>query len=272
MMGAVREYFRELYFRSKLFRVLAAKLIDDKPLPIDYSHLLSFSDMQIGPVQRDEALALFGLTRILRPQTIVEFGFQNGHSALNFLLASGADCHVFSYDIDPWSEDVAQRCLGGFRNFHFIGKSQADFAPSDIDHREIDLCFIDASHDLALNLKTIALIRPHLADMAVIVVHDTGVWQKRFFGENHRAFVDSANGKAVGRWIDEEQYQPCVDERLFLNALLQSYADFSQVHLHSAHTLRNGLTLLQRKNPLVTGSESFETGRVSLDSAATELR
>jgi predicted O-methyltransferase YrrM len=271
-LGSLRERFRELYFRSRVFRLAAAKLIDDKPAPIDYSHLLSYSDVQIGPVQRDEALALYGLTRILRPQTVVEFGFQNGHSALNFLLAAGPDCKVFSYDINPWSKDVAQRCLGRFRNFRFIGKSQADFTPSDIDHREIDLCFIDASHDLALNLKTFELILPSLAGMAAIVIHDTGIWQKRFFRENHRAFVESANGKAVGRWIDDEQYQPCVDERLFVNTLLQIHADFSQIHLHSTRALRNGLTLLQRTSPLPTEPHSAEKCRAPLGSTATELR
>ncbi|MCE0498078.1 MAG: class I SAM-dependent methyltransferase [Methylacidiphilales bacterium] len=251
-MTFLRDYFRELYFRSKLFRHLTPWLIDDRPPPIDYSHLLSFREEQIGPLQRDEALALFGLTRVLHPQTIVEFGFLNGHSALNFLLAAGPDCRVFSYDITERAEEIARRCLGHFKNFRFIKKSQADFSPLDIENRKIDLCFLDASHDLILNLKTFELVRPHLSEMAIIAIHDTGVWHREFLKNHHRAFIATDLGKSLGRWIDKEQFQPVVDERRFVNDLLRNHPDFSQVHLHSANTLRNGLTLLQKEAFLPT--------------------
>ena len=227
----------------------------DERSPIDFSHILSFREERIGPVHRDEALFLFGLTRILRPQTIVEFGFRKGHSALNFLMAADTECQVFSFDIAARSEEIASRCLGHVKNFRFIRKSQSDFLSTDIENRKIDLCFLDASHNLALNLKTFELIRPHLAEMAIIAVHDTGVWHRRFFKDHHRAFIDSDSGKETGRWIDAEQYQPAVTERLFVNALLRNYPDFSQMHLHSAYTLRNGITLLQKEAPLVTEPE-----------------
>ena len=254
-MTSLKETARKLYFRSRLFRHMARLLIRDRRSPIDFSHILSLREKQIGPVHRDEALFLFALTRILRPQTIVEFGFRAGNSALNFLAAADPDCHVFSYDIAVESEEIAQRCLGHMKNFRFIKKSQADFLPSDIESRKIDLCFLDASHDLALNLKTFELIQPHMADRAVLSVHDTGVWHKKFFSDRHRAFIKSDTGKETGQWIDAEQYQPAVTERLFVNALLRNHPNFSQIHLHSAHTLRNGITLLQKEGPLVTGLE-----------------
>jgi predicted O-methyltransferase YrrM len=223
---------------------------------MDFSHVISFRDDQIGTVDRDEALSLVGLTRILCPQTIVEFGFLSGHSALNFMLAARPDCQVFSYDISDNSEEIARRCLRQFSNFRFIRKSQADFSPSDIDYRKIDLCFLDASHDVSLNLKTFDLVRPHLAENGVFAVHDTGVWHRKFFTDGHYAFTGSALGRKTGRWIDAEQYQQAVTERLFVNALLRNHPDFSQIHLHSSYTLRNGITLLQKTAPLVTGAES----------------
>jgi hypothetical protein len=58
-----------------------------------------------------------------------------------------------------------------------------------------------------------------------------------------------------GRWIDEDLYQPCVDERIFVNTLLQSHPDFAQIHLCSDNALRVGLTLLQLSAPLDTGPE-----------------
>ena len=206
-------------------------------------------------MHRDEALFLFGLTRILRPQTIVEFGFSKGHSALNFLVAADPECRVFSYDIDGESEEIARRCLGHMKNFRFIRKSQADFLSTDIENRKIDLCFVDASHNLELNLKTFELIRPHLAEAAIVAVHDTGVWHRRFFKDYHHAWIDSDKGKETGRWIDAERYQQAMSERLFVNALLRNHPDFSQIHLHSAHTLRNGITLLQKGALLITGPE-----------------
>ena len=130
---SLRESFRRLYFRSRFFRHIARWLIRDNRSHLDFSHILSFREVQIGPVYRDEALFLLGLTRILHPQTIVEFGFMTGHSALNFLLAVGPDCQVFSYDISGRAEDIARRCLGHFDNFRFIKKSQAEFLPSDIE-------------------------------------------------------------------------------------------------------------------------------------------
>jgi predicted O-methyltransferase YrrM len=234
---------------------MARWLIPGKRLPMDFSHVISFREDQIGTVDRDEALSLVGLTRILCPQTIVEFGFLAGHSALNFMLAARPDCRVFSYDISDSSEEIARRCLSQFRNFRFIRKSQTDFSPSDIDHRKIDLCFLDASHDLSLNLKTFELVRPHLSETGVFAVHDTGIWHRKFFTDDHHAFTDSVLGRKTGRWIDAERYQQAVTERLFVNTLLRNHPDFSQIHLHTSHTLRNGITLLQKTAPLTTGPE-----------------
>jgi len=81
----------------------------------------------IGPLQRDEALFLNGLIRVLRPQLLVEFGFSTGHSAYNFLQAMDGQGELYSYDIAGLSASVAQEGFAGFPNFHFLAKSQADF-------------------------------------------------------------------------------------------------------------------------------------------------
>jgi predicted O-methyltransferase YrrM len=237
-------------------------LIRDQRSPLDFSHILAVRELQIGPVHRDEAVFLFGLTRILRPRTIVEFGFMNGHSALNFLLAADPECQVFSYDITGNSEGIARRCFSSRRNFSFIRKSQTNFSPDDIGNREIDLCFLDASHDLDLNLKTFELIRPHLSETAIVAVHDTGVWHRRFLKDEHRAFISSNMGR--GRWIDAERYQQAVSERLFVNALLRTCPEYSQVHFHSGYALRNGITLLQKAAPLETDPQSQPVPQRSL--------
>jgi predicted O-methyltransferase YrrM len=247
-----KEILRKAYFHSRFSRWIARWLIRDERSPLDFSQILSIRELQIGPIHRDEAVFLFGLTRILRPRTIVEFGFMNGHSALNFLLAADPECQVFSYDITGRSEGIARRCFGRRHNFAFIRKSQADFSPEDIGNREIDLCFLDASHEFELNLKTFELIRPRLSDAAIVAVHDTGVWQQRFLKGEHRTFINSNAGQRTGRWIDAERYQPAVSERLFVNTLAQKCPEYSQIHFHSAFALRNGITLLQKAAPLIT--------------------
>jgi hypothetical protein len=70
--------------------------------------------------------------------------------------------------------------------------------------------------------------------------------------------MDTDFGRRLGRWIDKEQYQQSLADRLFVNRLLQKHPDFSRVHLHSSNTLRNGITLLQKSAPLDTGSDPEE--------------
>jgi hypothetical protein len=251
-MTSPKELFRGLFVRSRLFRHVARWAIRDQRSPLDFSHILAIRENAPGPVHRDEALILFALTRVLCPQTIVEFGFALGQSALSFLLAAGPDCRVFSYDHSKSAAEAARKYFGHFKNFRLIGKSQADFSPEDIENRKIDLCFLDAAHDLAGNLKSFELIQPCLSETAIVAVHDTGTWQRRFFTDRHHAFLTSDFGMKHGRWLDAEQFQPSADDRLFVNRLLSNHPNFSQIHLHSANTLRNGITLLQKASPLVT--------------------
>ena len=257
-MTTLKESLRALFVRSRFFRHVARFAVRDKRSDLDFSQILAIRETTIGPVHRDEALALFGITRVLCPRTIVDFGFSRGQSALNFLLASELECRVFSFDIDPGAEEVARRCFGRFKNFRFIRKSQADFSPEDIENREIDFCFIDASHDLTHNLETFERIRPQLAEAAIVGVHDTGIWRREFLTERHYAFMNTDFGRRLGRWIDKEQYQPSMADRLFVNRLLEKYPEFSRINLHSSNTLRNGITLLQKLAPLDTGSDPEE--------------
>ena len=251
-MPKYRELLRSAFYRSRLFRELALAIVPDNRLPNDLTRTIRNREEQVGPVHDDEALLLFALTRVLCPQTIVEFGFRTGHSAFTFRQAASQDCQIYSYDIWQVSEAIAAQSFGRFENFHFIRKSQIDFAPADIQNRPIDLCFMDASHNTSINLKTFDLIHPHLSDTALLAIHDTGLWHRKFFKSRHHAYADSDYGRSIGEWLDAERFQPAVTERLFVNTLLQTHPDFAQIHLHSDYRLRNGLTLLQRKGPLKT--------------------
>ena len=131
-----------------------------KELP-DLAHLVRHDETAWGPVQRDEALFLHALVRVLRPSTVVEIGFLHGDSAFNLLRALDADARLYSFDIDPAAESVAQR--ERFRRdsrFVFRRRSQADLTAEDMDGRQPDLVFLDASHDLELNEATFSRVAP----------------------------------------------------------------------------------------------------------------
>src|SRR4030095_10309050 len=83
-----------------------------------------------GPIQREEALLLFALTRVLRPKVLVEFGFLCGHSARNFLVAMDPDARLYSFDIDKntYLHKVPDE------RFCLIYKSQDAFDWSDVGY------------------------------------------------------------------------------------------------------------------------------------------
>jgi predicted O-methyltransferase YrrM len=207
----------------------------------DISHLTIFSEIADGPVQREEALFLYSLMRVVRPQTVVEVGFLNGRSALNFLCALDADARLYSFDIAP--AEHAPDLFGHDPRFKFRTRSQDELTPGDIDGREADFVFLDASHDLELNRATFSRLLAMMAPDAILAVHDTGTVPRRFVRPGHY-FLESTVG-----WVgDEREVMP--DERAFMNWLLDEHPEFAQVHFHSRRTVRCGITVLQRSAPL----------------------
>ncbi len=207
-----------------------------------------------GPVQREEALLIAALVRVLRPKTIVEFGFASGHSALNFLEVMPANSKLFSFDISPRAHDIAAVFAGDSR-FTYRHKSQTDFAPEDVDGCTIDLCFIDASHDLYLNQETWRRVLPSLAPNALVLVHDTGTWSRHCLTP---VFAKHAAQKPEN-WLSVDLFQPHPDERKFVNWICSQGGGWMPIHLHTEATLRHGLTLLQRVGALWTTSQTAES-------------
>ena len=112
------------------------------------AHIANYAEENaLGPIQRDEALLLLAMVRVLRPKTIVEFGFSYGKSAFNFLQALDGKGDVYSYDIAPSSAEYAAKHFSSFANFHFLQKSQEHFLPSDTDGKLVDFAFFDGAHD-----------------------------------------------------------------------------------------------------------------------------
>jgi predicted O-methyltransferase YrrM len=248
----MKEFFRTLWFRSGFFRNavnLIYWLAHPKCRP-GVGHLVTMREEDAyGPVQREEALFLFGIIQAARPKTVVEFGFHGGRSAFNFLQALPQDAQLYSYDISDGSQRIAEECFRGFSNFHFLKKSQELFSPDDIERRPVDFVFIDAAHDLELNKTTFKALLPCLDPAAIVAVHDTGTWSKEHFFPIHKALAE----KRPQDWLNENEFQHQKEEREFVNWIGATFPDFQIIHFHSKDCLRHGTTLLQRKRTLDTG-------------------
>jgi predicted O-methyltransferase YrrM len=218
---------------------------------VDTSHLLAFREGwdAIGPVQRDEAFALFGVLRAVRPQTVVEFGFDDGRSAFNALRALDATARLYAYDVGDHAADAARALFAHEPLLTFLRKSQADFEPADVDHRPVEFVLLDASHDFALNRETLRRLVPALAPGAIVAIHDTGTVHRS--ADPASRFPAAAN-RASPQWITPDEFEQHPGERATVNWLRAEYPDFSCVHLHTHRVPRWGLTLLQRGSSLAT--------------------
>lgn len=249
MLYSLKSLIRRVFYRSSLFRGLVGTMsvMTGRTPTMGISHLLSYrEDDAVGPLQRDEALALFGIVKTIRPKVLVEFGFFHGHSAFNFLQAMPKDGRLYSYDISPDSCTRARDEFGFDPRFTFIGKSQTHFDPKDIDHHMIDFVFFDAAHELELNTETFSRVVCQLALDGMIAVHDTGLWHRSHFSDVHHTFAN----EMAGEWKSEDLYAHQPGERAFIDWIVDHHPEFSVTHFHSTDTLRHGFSLLQRKRSL----------------------
>ncbi|MBA4018960.1 MAG: hypothetical protein C0483_17465 [Pirellula sp.] len=213
------------------------------PLSRCVSHLDGYLEAEaMGPIQQSEALLLFAMARVTQPQVLVEFGFNQGDSAANFLRALPPSSAVHSYDISEMSRTLALKLKDRHPNFHYHHKSQIDFVPTDVADRSVNFVFIDAAHDLHINQATWRAVEPALAADAIIAVHDTGTWHRQHFLPIH----ETMSKENPERWLNSNEYQHQIGERQFVNWIVAS-TNFVALHFHASSVLRHGLTILQNK-------------------------
>jgi predicted O-methyltransferase YrrM len=245
LKGAAWRWFHRSRTARRL--ILAYRWPRFRHRAFDLAHLPFFDEEGAsGPLQRDEALLLHALVRVLRPRTVVEFGFLGGHSALNFLTALPSGSRLYSFDVDAGSAAAARRFFAGRADFRFVHKSQDEITAADVDGGPIDLAFLDASHELALNRRTFERLQDLLAEDAVVAVHDTGTWAPR-----HMAPVHVEHTRAEpGFWLAGGEYAHRPEEREFVNWVREAHPEYAQLNLHTTRALRHGMTLLQRSHAL----------------------
>jgi len=233
---------RETYIGSFL-RMLTGERLPSTRIPLTIDHLRFYTEEEaMGPLQRSEALFLYAIVQVIRPRLMVEFGFNEGHSAINFLKAGGPNMTLHSYDISPQAQEIAKKFQQDYSNFKFHFKSQTDFTPQDIGHSQVDLVFIDASHNLQLNQQTWNALEVSLASNAMIIVHDTGTWNREHFRPANHWFTETQ----PRNWITGNEFAHQPEERRFVNWIVEKGSGFVAIHFHSLNVLRHGITVLQR--------------------------
>lgn len=183
----------------------------------------NYNGIILGPLLKEDAEFLQAIIKMTTPKVLVEFGYFWGDSARAMLevMREDAELHSFDNTKDPVVVDS---------RFHFYKKSQEEIEGI----KDIDFVFLDASHELDLNIKTFEKLVPYLSDKAIIAVHDTGTW----VGGN-------VFNVEAGYLKDNGEYVHRPDELEFVNWVKERYPQFQQIHFHSSREVRHGITLLQ---------------------------
>ena len=137
----------------------------------DLNHLTQArGQVACGPIQDDEALALFSLVRVCRLRSVLEIGGLNGYSSRNFLqaLEHCDDGRLYTVDINP-----VHRLQ---ENHVTLQKDCIQLDAQDIP-RTLDLVFFDCHAAKAQltafhNLQDLGVI----TDETILALHDTHAW------------------------------------------------------------------------------------------------
>jgi hypothetical protein len=199
----------------------------------DLKHLTQNSDQCVlGPIQDDEALALYAIIKVMRIKKVVEIGAQTGYSASNFLAAVEGDGVVLSVDINPIRK-ISE-------NHITVVKDVAAIQPEEIPF-EIELLFYDCHNiNAQLHFHDKMLQANKITKKTTIVLHDTNL---------HPTKITNNSYQLADGWC----HQP--DERRMVNLLVDQGWHALCLHTKAdSHgkdmPFRHGLTIMQRFTPL----------------------
>jgi predicted O-methyltransferase YrrM len=219
---------------------------------MDLSHFDQYENYKHGPIQQDEAVLLYGLCKVIRPKTIVEFGIMYGGSSENFALAKDDDSFLYSFDVSPLFVRETRKRLQKFPNCHVRVRNCVDFEPGDIGCRSIDFVFLDCSHLFRTNQECIRRFMPCMSESGIVAIHDTGVWTREAWMNSPQEYRKKmVSQKFRTSALELVDIMPVFeDERKTVTWFLKEYPEYTLVNLHSTSILRCGITLLQKRDDL----------------------
>lgn len=209
-------------------------------------HFNMFESHKHGPIQKDEAYFLYGLVKMIRPSTIVEFGLQTGVSSYNFCISKDKESYYFGLDCDYFCVEKTKSICKNFANAFFIKDDCRNFNHSIIQNRTIDLFFLDCSHDFEANKFCLKKAVEYLEERGIIVIHDTGYYTIEGFKKAPETY--KKYHKNLGDQIKKfGKIAVIKSEQKTVNWFIDKHKEFSVIHFHCDHVMRNGMTFFQKK-------------------------
>lgn len=205
----------------------------------DVSFLNTYNDHTLGPISDDEALFLFGLSKMVRPQVVLEVGSLIGQS-LRVWMESGVP-FVYAVDCIISNEVKEIRRAKGSNRIELIEQDMKQ--PIEFTLGVPDLVFVDASHELPDNIQLVKNLLPVLKPGALFILHDTGHWHDKDMTEDRHLFIKHYGGyqdKKTKLWV----HSPGEKETI---AWISKNTKWERVDLWTTVVARYGLTVFQVK-------------------------
>lgn len=199
--------------------------------------LHTFNDYTLGPIQSDEALFLYGLCKMVRPQIVLEIGCLIGQS-LRVWINAGVP---FVYAVDAKiSDEVKQlRHEQGSNGMMLIEQDMCE--PIEFIRGIPDLVFIDASHVFEHNKAVVKNLVNVLGSGALVIFHDTGHWKQEHITPERQWFLNEYGGK----WNEQLQaweHHPGEKETI---VWVSKNTNWQRIDLWATEVARYGMTIFQ---------------------------
>lgn len=201
--------------------------------------LESYNETTLGPIQKGEALFLYGLCEMVKPQIVLEVGCLIGQS-LRVWMESGVP-FVYAVDCIISNEVKEIRRAKGSNRIELIEQDMKE--PVEFTRGIPDLVFVDASHELPDNIHLVKNLLPILKPGALFILHDTGHWADKHMTEDRHLFIKHYGGyqdKKTKLWV----HSPGEKETI---AWISKNTKWERIDLWTTEVARYGLTIFQVK-------------------------
>lgn len=202
--------------------------------------LHTFDETTLGPVQKDEALFLYGLCKMVRPQIVLEVGCLLGKS-LEVWINAGVP---YIYAVDCRISDQVKHLQTGRGTNGMVCIEQDMKDPIDFVRGFPDLVFVDASHNFEDNIQLVKNLVNVLPSGALIIFHDTGHVKDELLTQDARNYI----GGDQSKWNEELQawaLEP--DEKKTADWIGQN-TNWKRIDFWTTEVARYGMTIFQVPN------------------------
>lgn len=198
----------------------------------------TYNDYTLGPIQAEEALFLYGLCRMVRPQRLIEFGSLIGQSLRVWVNAEVPEIHC----VDVRISKQVQRIAGDNQHLRIHLYEQDMKQPLPLS--EIDFIFVDASHVMEDNIQVVKNYIDVLRPGGMIAFHDTGHWAQKDVTTERWGFINSFDGHwdtNLNAWVHHPGEKATVK-------WVSENTDLQRLDFWTTETGRYGVTIFQKPN------------------------